>query len=97
MEKMLVDSTVTVTGYNEQHLAEISRAINSLLIERGYDVAVRIENAQQPHSFNENVSHIEQKAIDRYTESTPVPTIALNGLFTVAELDGLSYKLRGGA
>ena len=96
MEKMLVDSTVTVTGYNEQHLAEISQAINSLLIERGYDVAVRVENAQQAHSFNQNVSHIEQKAIDRYTESEAIPTIALNGLFTVAELDGLSYKLRGG-
>lgn len=95
-------STITITGVDGKLNEELLKLIADTLQEKGYRATVRVECAQRPHFLYGSVKEVNE-AVDstpggseRYKEFEDPSMIALNGHFTVNELDGISFKLRGG-
>lgn len=95
-------NTITITGIDGVENQELLDLIATTLQAKGYRATVRIEHAQRPHYLYGSVKEVNE-AVDpnpgyseRYKEFEDPSMIALNGLFTANELDGISYKMRGG-
>lgn len=95
-------TTITITGIDGMENREIRNTIIEALQREGYRVTVRIEHAQRPHYLYGSLKEVNE-AVDTnpgYSERSKrfedPSMIALNGHFTVNELDGISYRLRGG-
>lgn len=95
-------TTITITGIDGMENREIRNTIMQALQREGYRVTVRIEHAQRPHYLYGSLEELNE-AVDtnpgyseRSTQFEDQSMIALNGHFTVNELDGISFKLRGG-
>lgn len=95
-------NTITITGLDGVLNQELLLLITETLRGKGHRATVRIECAQRPHHLYGSASAVE-KAVsanpgysERHKEFEDPCMIALNGHFTVNELDGISYRLRGG-
>lgn len=95
-------NTVTITGIDGVENQELSKLIAETLEAHGYRATVRVEHAKRPHYLYGSVREVN-KAVstnpgysERASQLEDANLIALNGQFTVNELDGISYKLRGG-
>lgn len=95
-------STVTICGIDSDLNEEVSKLIAETLRARGHRATVRVERAERPHYLYGSVKEVNE-AVDanpgyseRAKEFEDPSLIALNGHFTVNELDGISFKLRGG-
>lgn len=95
-------NTITITGIDGALNEELSSLIAEVLKVNGHRATVRVEHAQRPHYLYGSVKEVN-KAVstnpgysERASQLENANLIALNGQFTVNELDGISYKLRGG-
>lgn len=90
-------NTITICGIDGELNQQLQQEITELLELKGFRATVRIEAAERPHYLYDSIGHVNTAVNGRYRPAgEDVSTIALNGLFTVNELDGISYKLRGG-
>lgn len=95
-------NTITITGLDGVLNEELLKLITETLKAKGHRATVRIECAQRPHYLYGSVKDVDQAVNSNpgYSERGDTledpSMIALNGHFTVNELDGLSFKLRGG-
>lgn len=82
-------TTVTITGLDGDVNEALFKKISVMLRQEGLRATVRIEVAEKPH-------HYDSKELGRYAQHDDPSLIALNGSYTVDELDGISFRLRGG-
>lgn len=97
---LLDPNTITITGLDDKLNEDLLKLINEVVHNRGFVATVRIERAQRPHYLYRSVQEMND-AVDanpgyERTKADNPAMIALNGHFTVNELDGISFKLRGG-
>lgn len=94
-----IAQTITITGLNDELTQRISKLILNALEADGLQGQVHIEKALRPaHRFHsvEEVNAFLVKCPNRFIDGSFPDDIVLDGHFTLEELDGLSYKLRGG-
>jgi hypothetical protein len=94
-----IAQTITITGLDDEMTQRISKLILNALEADGLQGHVHIEKALVPaHRFNsvEQVNAFLTKCPDRFIDGSFPDEIVLDGKFTLEELDGLSYKIRGG-
>ena len=85
----LTPTTITITGTDGEINEMLFKRISAMLRHEGLRAAVRIEVAEKPH-------HYDSKDLGRYAEHDDPSLIAMNGSYTVDELDSISFRLRGG-
>lgn len=94
-----IAQTITITGLDDEITQRISKLILNALEADGLQGHVHIEKALRPaYRFRsvEEVNAFLCKCPARYIDGAFPDDIVLDGHFTLEELDGLSYKLRGG-
>jgi len=94
------NTTITVTGLDDAITDRIAKLILNALEEDQLQAYVRVERAARPHhlwaSLREAEGSYAEQKIGRFTSQCDATNIQLVGVYTVDELDGMSYKLRGG-
>jgi hypothetical protein len=92
---------ITITGLDKELGQHIFKLVANALADNNVRGLVRVEHAERPHFLFASASQVDEAVGIRVGiggEHSVVlnPGIMLDGHFTLEELDGISYKLRGG-